>query len=162
MGLLGLTRSALTRAMGRSWWSTSSLRLDTSPSRMGSKPVSKTIGILAVAAFAASAAGVEVAAITTTWRRTRSAAIAGRDFVEQLQLLAEGFHSNAEGQPCDVPVRARETLASCDAPRSTRMPEYQMADPSAKAIAASQCAKGARCRLRVILAVRKRRRAAAK
>src|SRR5262245_34105831 len=98
MGLLGLTRSAMTRALVRSWWSISSffdastlpnwvtpvmlppgrLRLDTSPSRTGSMLISKTIGILAVAAFAASAAGVDVAAITATCRRTRSAAIAGR------------------------------------------------------------------------------------
>ena len=40
----------------------------------GSPLVAKTIGIVVVAAFAASAAGVLVAAITATWRRTRSAA----------------------------------------------------------------------------------------
>ena len=47
---------------------------------IGSLPISNTIGIVAVAAFAASAAGVLVAAITVTWRCTRSAAIAGSRF----------------------------------------------------------------------------------
>ena len=42
------------------------LRLATRPSRTGSPPVSKTIGMVVVAAFAASAAGVLVAAITAT------------------------------------------------------------------------------------------------
>ena len=44
------------------------LRLATRPIWMGSAPVSKTIGMVVVAAFAASAAGVLVAAITATWR----------------------------------------------------------------------------------------------
>src|SRR5262245_30551310 len=72
-----------------------SLRLDTSPNMMGSKPVSKTIGILAVAAFAASAAGVEVAAITATCRRTRSAAISGRrsPVPPPIGIPSRGFHS---------------------------------------------------------------------
>ena len=42
------------------------LRLATRPSRTGSEPSSKTIGMVVVAAFAASAAGVLVAAITAT------------------------------------------------------------------------------------------------
>ena len=42
------------------------LRLATRPSRTGSLPVVKTIGIVVVAAFAASAGGVLVAAITVT------------------------------------------------------------------------------------------------
>ena len=42
------------------------LRLGTRPSWTGSPPVSKTIGMVVVAAFAASAAGVVVAAITAT------------------------------------------------------------------------------------------------
>ena len=53
------------------------LRLATRPSLTGSSPTPKTIGIVAVAALAASAAGVPVATITATWRRTRSAASAG-------------------------------------------------------------------------------------
>ena len=53
------------------------LRLATRPSLIGSPPVSKMIGMVVVAAFAASAAGVEVAAITATCRRTSSAAIPG-------------------------------------------------------------------------------------
>ena len=44
------------------------LRLATRPSWTGSLPISKTIGMVVVAAFAASAAGVLVAAITVTWR----------------------------------------------------------------------------------------------
>ena len=35
---------------------------------MGSPPVSNTIGMVVVADFAATAAGVLVAAITATWR----------------------------------------------------------------------------------------------
>ena len=54
------------------------LRLATSPASTGSTPIEKTIGIVVVAAFAAGAAGVPVATITATWRRTRSAANAGR------------------------------------------------------------------------------------
>ena len=46
---------------------------------------SNTIGIVVVAAFAASAAGVPVAAITATWRRTRSAANAGNRSVFALR-----------------------------------------------------------------------------
>ena len=41
-------------------------RLATRPSWTGSPPISKTIGMVVVAAFAASAAGVVVAAITVT------------------------------------------------------------------------------------------------
>ena len=53
-------------------------RLATSPSATGSPAVKMTIGIVAVAAFAAGAAGVVAgAAITLTWRRTRSAARVG-------------------------------------------------------------------------------------
>ena len=51
---------------------------DKSEPRPGRPPIAKTIGIVVVAAFAASAAGVPLSAtITVTWRRTRSAAIAG-------------------------------------------------------------------------------------
>jgi hypothetical protein len=54
------------------------LRLATSPSATGSPEVTKTIGMVMVAAFAASAGGVPVAAaITVTLRRTRSAKSAG-------------------------------------------------------------------------------------
>jgi hypothetical protein len=42
------------------------LRLATSPSRTGSEAISKTIGMVVFAAFAAIAAGVLVAAITAT------------------------------------------------------------------------------------------------
>jgi hypothetical protein len=51
--------------------------LVTSPSCTGSLPVVKTIGIVVVAFFAASAAGVLVAAITATRRLIRSAAKSG-------------------------------------------------------------------------------------
>jgi hypothetical protein len=44
------------------------LKLETNPSWTGSPPVVKTIGIVAVAAFATRLAGVLVAAITDTWR----------------------------------------------------------------------------------------------
>ena len=53
------------------------LRLATRPNLTGSPAVTKTIGIVAVAALAASAAGVVVAAITVTFRRTKSAANSG-------------------------------------------------------------------------------------
>ena len=53
------------------------LRLTTRPNATGSPPVVKTIGMVVVAAFAASAAGVLAATSTATRRRTRSAASAG-------------------------------------------------------------------------------------
>src|SRR5262249_6389808 len=52
-------------------------RLTTKPSFTGSEPVVKTIGTVPVAAFATRMAGVLVAAMTETWRRTRSAACVG-------------------------------------------------------------------------------------
>lgn len=53
-------------------------RLATSPSCTGSAPLIKTIGIVAVAAFAASPElGPPTAAMTVTWRLTSSAASAG-------------------------------------------------------------------------------------
>jgi hypothetical protein len=53
-------------------------KLVTSPSWTGSPPVVKTIGIVVVAAFATRLAGVLVAAMTETRRRTRSSANAVR------------------------------------------------------------------------------------
>src|SRR5262249_33532795 len=54
------------------------LMLETRPSLTGSPPIEKTIGMVAVAALAASgAAALWIATITATWRRTRSAASAG-------------------------------------------------------------------------------------
>src|SRR5713226_9762671 len=53
------------------------LRLATRPSSTGLLLVVKTMGIVVVAAFAMRLAGVLVAAITVTRRRTRSAARAG-------------------------------------------------------------------------------------
>src|SRR5262249_28746767 len=52
-------------------------KLATRPNLIGSFPVVNTIGTVEVAAFAASAAGVVVAANTVTLRPTRSAASAG-------------------------------------------------------------------------------------
>src|SRR5262245_13926632 len=52
-------------------------RLATNPICTGSAIVVKTMGIVPVAAFAARTAGVVVAAITATSRRTRSTAIDG-------------------------------------------------------------------------------------
>jgi hypothetical protein len=46
-------------------------------SSTGSTAASNTIGIIVVAALAASAAGVPPVAMTLTWRRTRSAANGG-------------------------------------------------------------------------------------
>src|SRR6516162_7848472 len=53
------------------------LRLATRPNATGSVPTVKTIGMVLVAAFAASDARVPLATITATRRRTRSAASAG-------------------------------------------------------------------------------------
>jgi hypothetical protein len=53
------------------------VRLSTSPIAIGSAAVVNTIGIAEVAALATNAAGVLVAAITVTRRRTRSAASTG-------------------------------------------------------------------------------------
>ena len=95
---MGLTSSATSVALGVSWWSSSSLfgpssvpivvipvtlppglfRLATSPSRTGSAPIRNTIGIVAVACLAASAAGAPpVVKIAVTWRRARSRASSG-------------------------------------------------------------------------------------
>src|SRR5262249_62140156 len=52
-------------------------RLATRPSLTGSSPTTKTIGIVAVAAFAAGAAALPRAAMTATRRRARSSARAG-------------------------------------------------------------------------------------
>src|SRR5262249_27145171 len=53
-------------------------RLATSPDSTGSTPTLKTIGMVVVAVFAASAAATTPAVtITSTWRRTKSAARAG-------------------------------------------------------------------------------------
>src|SRR5262245_6742890 len=54
------------------------LKLATRPSSTGSEPISKTIGIVVVALFAATAAFVPVAAITLTLCWTRSAMRAGK------------------------------------------------------------------------------------
>src|SRR6266516_6673987 len=51
------------------------LKLATKPNLIGSAPVTKTIGMLVVAALAASTAGGPSAQITATCRWTRSAAI---------------------------------------------------------------------------------------
>ena len=53
------------------------LRLATRPSATGSPPPEKTIGIFVAAALAAIAVAPPVATITSTCRRTRSAASAG-------------------------------------------------------------------------------------
>ncbi len=52
-------------------------RLATSPISTGSKPISKTMGSVLVAALAANDAGVLLAAIRAPWRPTSSAARAG-------------------------------------------------------------------------------------
>src|SRR5262249_44189807 len=54
------------------------LRLATRPVRIGSIPPSKTIGMVVVTAFAATAAGLLVATITATFRRTKSASNPGK------------------------------------------------------------------------------------
>ena len=53
------------------------LRLVTRPNATGSPAMTKTIGMVVVAAFAASAGSVPTATITATRRRTRSAASEG-------------------------------------------------------------------------------------
>jgi hypothetical protein len=52
-------------------------RLGTKPSRTGSSPVGKTMGIIVVAALAARVDGVPAVAITATPRRTKSVASPG-------------------------------------------------------------------------------------
>jgi len=54
------------------------LRLETRPRSTGSAPVAKTIGMVVVAALAATAAGGERATIASTRSDTRSAANAGK------------------------------------------------------------------------------------
>ena len=53
------------------------LRLVTRPSKIGSTPLPKTIGMVDVAAFAASAVGLPNATNTDAFRATSSAASAG-------------------------------------------------------------------------------------
>jgi hypothetical protein len=53
-------------------------KLATRPASTGSMPVSKTIGIVEVASFAASAEGMLPVAIRLTLRATRSAANPGK------------------------------------------------------------------------------------
>ena len=96
LGLVGLMSKAMMAAVGTNSRSNSSrfgpsstfklltpvrlppgrFKLVTRPSCTGSKPVSNTIGIVLVATLAATASAL-FAAITVTWRRTRSAANAG-------------------------------------------------------------------------------------
>ena len=112
VGLVGLTSKAMIVAVGTSSRSTSScfgpsstpievtpvmlppglFMLATSPSAIGLPAVTKTIGIVVVAAFAASAGGVPAtAAITVTLRRIRSANSAGSS--------ADRFTVSAHGTP---------------------------------------------------------------
>src|SRR5262249_13503699 len=104
-GSLGLTSAAMTLALGTIWCNISTcfctsstprlvtpvtlppgrLRLATSPAATGSIADEKTIGIVVVAAFAASTEGVPAAAITATCRRTSSAASAGKPIVVTLR-----------------------------------------------------------------------------
>ena len=53
------------------------LRLETRPICTGSPAMRKTTGMVEVAVLAASAAAVGIVRMRATWRRTRSAAIAG-------------------------------------------------------------------------------------
>src|SRR6516165_4613979 len=121
LGLAGFTSSAMTSAAGTSSVSTSScfcpnstasevtpvmlppgrLRLETSPAAIGSPAVTKTIGMVAVAALAASAGGVPpTAAITATLRETRSASsIGNRPYSPSAQR-----YSNATLRPSTKPV----------------------------------------------------------
>ena len=95
MGSASLTSKAMTLAVGTTSYSNCSRfgvismfklatpvmfppgrsRAAMSPRLTGSPAISKTIGMVVVAAFAASAAGVLAVAITDTWLRTNSAAI---------------------------------------------------------------------------------------
>src|SRR5262249_36975718 len=98
-GLFGLTRMAIVLPLGTSSRARSNrllttgalkkltpvmlppgrLRLLTNPGATGSPPIANTMGIVVVAPFAANAAGVPlIAAITVTFRLTRSAASAGK------------------------------------------------------------------------------------
>ena len=99
VGLVGLSATPSTAEAGtnscmnsRRLRETSTLKLDTpvrfplgrdklftTPSATGSPPISKTMGIVAVADFAASAGGAPpTAAITATFRFANSAASAGK------------------------------------------------------------------------------------
>ena len=95
--MLGFTNSPITAALGTSSEMSSSrlgikaavsmqtpvrlppgrAKLATRPASTGSMPVSKTMGIVEVACFAANAEGMLAVAITSTLRSTRSAANAG-------------------------------------------------------------------------------------
>ena len=70
------------------------LRLVTSPCSTGSLPVTKTIGIVDVAALAGNPVGVPVAAIRSTLRRTRSSASPA---VDRICLRRSGTRSPRSG-----------------------------------------------------------------
>src|SRR5947209_3205005 len=83
------------------------LRLATRPNLTGSSPPRKTIGIVVVAALAASAEVVPVVAITATERCTKSDASAGR----RSNLPSAHLYSITTLRP-DVP-RFGQALAVC-------------------------------------------------
>src|SRR6516165_7569009 len=139
LGLAGFTSSAMTVAAGTSSVSTSScfcpnstasevapvmlppgrLRLETSPAATGSPPVAKTIGMVAVAALAASAEGVPPGtAITATLRETRSANSEGnRPYSPSAQR-----YSNATLRPSTKPVSRKPWW------NARRRPSYKSSD----------------------------------
>jgi hypothetical protein len=95
-------------------------RLATRPSLTGSSATPNTIGIVAVAALAAIAAGVPDVAITATRRRTRSAISAGR----RSYRPSSQWYSTITLWPSTVPVSpsplrnaaAKPAEASADPP----------------------------------------------
>src|SRR5215471_6396998 len=85
------------------------LRLATNPGAIGSPPIANTMGVVVVAAFAASAAGVPlIAAVTATLRRTRSADRAGKRW----KSPSAQRYSMAMLRPFDE-TRCTETLTEC-------------------------------------------------
>ena len=78
-------------------------KLATIPSLTGSSPTPKTIGIVAVAALAASVGTLPVAAITATCRRTRSASNVGK----RSCLPSSQWYSTVTFWPSTVPVSLR-------------------------------------------------------
>src|SRR5947209_671479 len=123
----GLASSATIRAEGTSWRSSPILlgttaalsdetpvtlppgwlKLATRPPAIGSAPVSKTIGMEEVAAFAARAAArLPGAAITATFRATSSAASDGR----RALWLSAHLYSMRRLRPSSKPPLARPAL----------------------------------------------------
>ena len=123
-------------------------RLATSSTATGSAAVTKTIGIVAVAAFAASAGGVPATTITPTCRRTRSVANTGsRSFWPSAQRYSIFTLPPSTGPVSLRPWwNARRRLAERSGASLLKKPITGIADCCARAITGHVTAAPAKSR----------------